>query len=160
MFNRTNIKLFSAFMLLCLTNSCARQISSSSYDSVSVGEVANTYLGVVESARDVEVAPDQLEDNEHGAIVGGLGGAVAGSAVGKGRGSGLATIAGATVGAIAGSMAEKQLKTQAGVEYVVRLEDGSFKTIVQGPNPRISVGQTVFLHVYKNGRSRISARQG
>lgn len=149
------IKILTAALLLSTLGSCARQISSSAYDSVSIGEVAETYYGVVESARSVEVAPEQLQDNQHGQIAGGLGGAILGSKIAKG--SDIGTLAGAVVGSLAGSMAEQKLKTQKGVEYIVRLEDGSFKTLVQGPSPIIGIGQSVFLHVYKNGRSRVVA---
>lgn len=146
--------------------SCARQLSSNVYSEGTVGEACKTYPGVIISAREVTVeGGDSLGDNTAGIIGGGIGGAVLGSMVGKGSGNTLATLAGAGLGAVGGAYAEKALKSQQAMEYVVSLENGEAKTVVQGLDPRLAVGQNVYLMITEmvsnhgaTGRSRVVAR--
>lgn len=151
--------------LLCMVvaamsaGGCARQISSNVYSGAAVGEASTTYPGVIISARGVTVEDKEyLEQNGLGIIGGGLGGAYLGSKIGKGEGNALATVGGAVAGAVAGAFAEKALKSQNAMEYVVALENGESKTVVQGPDPTLAVGQKVWLMVSYQGRSRVSPR--
>tara|TARA_A100000171_G_C2134489_1_gene149141 strand:+ start:379 stop:1017 length:639 start_codon:yes stop_codon:yes gene_type:complete len=151
-----------AFACLCLTVlslslvGCARQISPNVYSDKSVGETSRTYRGVVVSKRQVEVAgSDKLQENTTGALLGGAGGAVAGSAFGGGHGNTAATILGGIGGAVAGAYAQKALESQDGFEYVVELRGGELKTVVQGTEPSLEVGQNVLMMVSHKGRSRI-----
>jgi len=148
------------FSLVLLCCSCARQVSPNVYSGASVGEVSSTYSGVIISARLVSIEDTEyLGDNPLGIIGGGAVGALAGSQVGKGKGSTVAAIAGGVAGATLGAMAEKSLKKQNAMEYIVSLENGESKTVVQGPDPAYSVGQKVWLIVSHQGRSRITPRQ-
>lgn len=145
---------------LLLTSGCARQISSNVYSAASVGEVSSSAPGVVISARPVTVEDKEyLEENGLGIVGGGLGGALAGSQIGKGRGNTLATIGGGVAGAVAGAYAEKALKTQNAMEYIVSLESGEAKSVVQGMDPTFAVGQKVWVIASNQGRSRVIARQ-
>lgn len=142
-----------------LSTGCARQISSNVYSARSVGEASETYPGVIISARTVAVEDQEyLGDNTLGIVGGGIGGALLGSTIGKGSGNTLATVAGGVLGATGGAFAEKALKSQQGMEYVVSLENGQTRTVVQGPDPQLSVGQSVFVMVSHHGRSRVVAR--
>jgi outer membrane lipoprotein SlyB len=142
-----------------ISSSCARQISSNVYSGAAVGETSTTYPGVIISARGVVVEDKEyLEQNGLGIIGGGVGGAYLGSKIGKGEGNTLATVGGALAGAAAGAFAEKALKSQNAMEYVVALENGESKTVVQGPEPTMGVGQKVWLMVSYQGRSRITPR--
>jgi outer membrane lipoprotein SlyB len=139
---------------------CARQISSNVYSAASVGEVSKTVPGVIISARTVTVEDaEYLGDNTLGILGGGAAGALIGSRVGKGSGNTLATIAGGVGGAVAGAFAEKALKTQNAYEYIVALDNGDSKTVVQGLDPAFAVGQKVWLIESMQGRSRVTARQ-
>jgi outer membrane lipoprotein SlyB len=139
---------------------CARQISSNVYSANAVGETSTTYPGVVISCRQVLVEDKEyLEQNGLGIIGGGVTGGYLGSKVGKGEGNMLATVGGAIVGATAGAYAEKMLKSQNAIEYVVALENGEAKTVTQGLDPSYSAGQKVWLIVSQRGRSRIVPRQ-
>ena len=62
------------------------------------------------------------------------------------------------IGGITGAYAEKQLKTQGAVEYVVRMSNGELKTLVQGPKPRFSVDQEVFIIENSGGRTRLRGK--
>ena len=115
-----------------------------------------TYEGTITHMREVTVQDkERLEENGLGIIGGGIGGALAGNQLGKGKGNAMTTIGGALAGATAGAFAEKALKTQKGVEYIVQLDNGQMVTVVQGPSPSFSVGQKVFVIVGQQGRSRI-----
>lgn len=156
-------RIVTLFCLSCVAmvifGGCARQISSNVYSGASVGETSTTYPGVIIGARQVTVEDKEyLEQNGLGIIGGGVGGAYLGSKIGKGEGNTLATVGGAVAGAVAGAYAEKALKSQNAMEYVVALENGESKTVVQGPDPMMGVGQKVWLMVSYQGRSRITAR--
>lgn len=145
---------------ILFSSSCARQISSNVYSGGAVGEVSSTYAGTIISARVVTIQDQEyLENNGLGLVGGGVGGAILGSQVGKGRGNTAATIAGGILGATAGAFAEQNLKSQNAMEYVVQLENGEAKTVVQGPEPQLGVGQRVWLMSSHQGRSRIVPRQ-
>lgn len=135
---------------------CARQISPNVYSDSSVGETSSTFRGVVVTKRQVEVAgSDKLQDNTAGGLIGGATGAVAGSAIGGGRGNIAATVLGGLGGAVAGAYAQKALESQQAFEYTIELHNGDMKTVVQGLEPSLSVGQSVLLIVSGKGRSRI-----
>jgi outer membrane lipoprotein SlyB len=157
---RRSITLISmALLVAVVATGCARQISSNVYSASSVGETSTTYPGVIISARQVTVEDKEyLEQNGLGIVGGGVGGALAGSQFGKGTGNTLATVGGAVAGAVAGAYAEKALKSQNAMEYVVALENGESKTVVQGLDPTLAVGQKVWLMVSYQGRSRVTAR--
>ena len=152
-------KLLVVFAAIGMFTSCAREISSDVYHASHVGEASMTYPGVIIHARQVSaVEHERLEENGLGIIGGGIGGALAGSQFGKGDGNTVATVGGALVGATAGAFAEKALKTQTAMEYIVQLDNGQSMTVVQGPQPTFSPGQPVFVIIGQQGRSRVIAR--
>lgn len=158
-------KLISLFLVVALGlsfTSCARNLSPNVYSEGTVGEACRTYPGVIISAREVSVeGGDSLGDNTAGIVGGGIGGAVLGSMVGKGKGNTLATLAGVGLGAVGGAYAEKALKSQQAMEYVISLDSGEARTIVQGLDPRFAVGQNVYLmetSYGRQGRSRVVTR--
>lgn len=149
-------------LLTGATTGCARQISSNVYSAASIGEASTTYAGVIVSARPVIVQDKEyLEENGLGVVGGGLAGGVIGSQFGKGGGNTLATVAGAVVGATTGAFAEKALKEQNAIEYIVQLDNGSAMTIVQGVEPSFTAGQAVWIIIgshHGQNRSRITSR--
>jgi len=152
-------KMCAVLACIASLSSCAREISSNVYAADSVGEASRTLSGVVISARGITVQDsERLQDNGLGIIGGGLAGAYGGSHIGKGDGNTLATIGGAVIGATAGAFAEKSLKTQQGIEYVVKLDNGEAMTVVQAVSPQFSVGQNVYVIISHQGRSRVIAR--
>lgn len=135
---------------------CARQISPDVHAGRTAGETIATYGGVIETARFVEIQEgDTLERNKTGQLLGGLAGGVAGARFGDGIGRALAIGAGAIAGAFIGAFAERELKRQPAIEYIVRTEKGDLVTIVQGPEPQLSPGQRVFVQEGRYGRGRI-----
>jgi outer membrane lipoprotein SlyB len=87
--------------------------------------------------------------------LGAVGGGLAGSFVGKGTGNAAATLGGAALGGLAGTFAEKALKHQEGMEYAVKLTNGSMMSVVQGLENPMSPGTPVLVMVSQDGRSRV-----
>jgi len=136
---------------------CARQISSDVYSGASVGEASTVYSGTVISARQIQVQDDEyLEGNGLGMLGGAVGGGILGSAFGKGSGQVLGAAVVAIGGAVAGTRLENNLKKQTATEYVVELDNGEKKSVVQQGTP-LPIGQTVNLLLSERGRSRIVA---
>jgi len=147
---------FFTFAILILTAACARNIDPNVYKASHIGETSTTYMATIVNVRQVMVEDKEyLEQNGMGLIGGGGLGALAGSQFGKGRGEVVGGILGGIAGAVAGTYAEKELKSQMALEYVVKLDDGRLKTLVQGQNPTYRVGERVYLAMSHGGRSRI-----
>jgi len=142
--------------LTTLLGGCARQISPNVYSEASVGETSQTFRGKVLTAREVLIeGKEKLDQNSTGLLGGGLAGGVIGNQFGQGGGNLAMTAAGALAGALGGAFAQKELEKQNAIEYTLELQDGSLRTVVQGPEPRFMAGQKILLMVYYNGRSRI-----
>lgn len=157
MLMRIAIIIISTPLFLAGLTGCASNIGSSHYETAQVGEATRTYEGVVQSKRIVKV-----EGNGTTQVISSLAGAAAGGAlgntVGGGSGNTAMTIGGALAGAAAGNAVGKKLSGQEAYEYTVKLSDGSLRTIVQGADVDLAVGQAVYVQVSKNGRSRITPR--
>ena len=135
---------------------CARQISPGVYTGEHVGEVRETYVGTLQSARVVTVQEDELlEDNRTGGLLGGVAGGAAASRIGQGTGKAVAIAGGALAGATLGALAERSVKRQQAMEYIVRLDNGALLTVVQGMQPQIAVGQRVYVQESARGRGRV-----
>lgn len=157
--NKINVLL--ACSVTVLIAGCARNISSDTYSDKHVDEATQTYAGRIVSVRKVQVkAAEKLEENTTGAAIGAIAGGVAGYQFGGGRGQVAATGAGALLGGIAGAFAQDALGSQEALEYVVQLESGALRTVVQGLDPALSPGQNVLLMVSMKGRSRVIAING
>jgi outer membrane lipoprotein SlyB len=96
--------------------------------------------GVVVSVKKVKV---KGQSNYIGAIAGGVGGAALGNQVGKGDGKTVATILGAVGGAFAGREIEKQVKSDHRYDVVVRLDNGSSRTLSYANDPGLAAGAKV-----------------
>lgn len=143
---------------LCFNLSgCARNISSDTYSASHVGEASQTYQGVIVAKRQVNVEEgERLQDNTAGLVGGGVGGGLLGSLLGGGKGRVLGAVGGAAAGALAGAYAQKALSQQTAWEYTVKLDNGSLRTVVQGQDTSLSIGQKVLLQVSHGGRSRVT----
>lgn len=152
-------KIFLLSSVLCcgvlLLSGCARNISANSYDARALdGRGMVSHPCTVVNVRTVVVEEgDYLENNQAGILMGGIAGGLAGNMIGGGRGRTLATGVGALAGAAGGAYAEKALKSQNAYEYVVRMQDGSRRTVVQGMDTRLYEGQEALL-IEGTGSSR------
>ncbi len=139
--------------------SCSRETSSDVYDDQTFGEAAATYPGTVIHMQEVTVKNGRgLQDNTTGLVGGGLAGALLGSTIGRGEGAVVGTVAGGLLGATGGAALEGGLKKQKAMQYIVKLDNGELKTIVQAIEPRLITGEQVYVMLSREGRSRVIAR--
>lgn len=96
--------------------------------------------GVVQA---VNVANVKGKPNFLGAIAGGVAGAALGNQVGKGDGKTAATVLGAVGGAVAGREVEKRVRSGTRYDVVVKLDDGSSRTVSFEADPGFKVGSKV-----------------
>lgn len=162
MMTKKSLKTFTNVLLVSVmalgATGCTRDISSGTYAGSHVGEAVSTYEGTIIGKRVVMVKEgEKLTDNTAGMVTGAIAGGVLGSMFGGGRGQLATTAGGALLGAGAGALAQDKLSEQQAFEYTVKLKDGSMKTIVQGKDMELSVGQKVMVHISSGGRSRITA---
>ncbi len=156
--SKNALKIALAAALTLNLTGCARNISSGTYASGHVGEAVQTEAGVIVAKRQVVVQEgEKLQDNTVGLLGGAVAGGVLGSLVGGGRGSTLAAVGGAAAGAAAGAYAQQELSKQNAWEYTVKLDNGSMRTIVQGQDTNLNIGQKVLVQISHRGRSRITA---
>ena len=121
---------------------CAKDISPQTYEVGSVGQAASATPATVVSWRYVHVAGTESVGTTVGAVAGGA----AGSAIGGNtRVNIIGAVGGALIGGLAGGAIEGGLTSQKGIEYVIEVQNGGLKTIVQGPGPQFAVGQRVLL---------------
>lgn len=148
--------ILAAVSVATLVSGCAREISSNVYSEAHVGEASKTFFGTVVSVRNVTVqGKEKLDENSTGIAMGAIAGGVAGTQLGGGRGRIATTVGGALLGATAGAFAQKALETQDALEYTVELHNGELRTIVQGPENALRVGQPALVMVSRDGRSRV-----
>ncbi|MDP1707894.1 MAG: glycine zipper 2TM domain-containing protein [Gammaproteobacteria bacterium] len=96
--------------------------------------------GVVESVREIVRSG---EASGLGAAGGAIVGGALGSQVGGGKGKTAATVVGAVGGAVAGNMIERQVKSTAGYEITILLENGSRRVITVADAPTWRPGDHV-----------------
>ena len=95
--------------------------------------------GTIQSIDSAKRDPNNLIGTIAGAVVGG----VVGSQIGAGRGQTVATIAGTAGGAVAGHEIQKRTSKNDDVKVSVKMDDGSYQTIVQDSDLGLRVGDHV-----------------
>jgi outer membrane lipoprotein SlyB len=98
---------------------------------------------ILATVEDVKEVTTPGEHTAIGPIAGGVAGAVLGSQIGGGNGRKIATVLGALGGAMAGKHIEKQARGEKHWETVVRLEDGSQRTVQSAVQPFWHAGDRV-----------------
>ena len=96
--------------------------------------------GVVTSVTKVKV---KGKSNYLGAIAGGVAGAALGNQVGKGDGNTAATVLGAVGGAVAGREIEKRVKSGDRYDVLVKLDNGTSRTVSYENDPGFKSGVKV-----------------
>lgn len=112
----------------------------SSAPKARAGAAACVGCGTVESINLVET-PDKTTGV--GAVAGGLTGALLGNQIGRGDGRTVMTIAGGAGGAYLGNKIEQNTRRTSSYKIVVRMENGSLRTIYQTEAPSVAVGGQV-----------------
>lgn len=151
-FNRSILVILG--VLLALT-SCAPHLGGSDYAVSDVGSIGQTLKGVIIAARVIKIRPNDAEKMGTGATVGAVTGTAVGTTLGGSpKGSLLAGAFTGLAGGVAGHMLEKKLTEQDGMEYQIKLTDGSIITLAQGIEPRLAVGTKVLVIHSTSGQAR------
>lgn len=100
-------------------------------------------VGILATVEEVKEVTVPGEHTALGPIAGGVAGAVLGHQVGGGSGKKIATVLGALGGALAGRHIEQQARGEKRWETVVRLEDGSQRTVQSTLQPFWHAGERV-----------------
>ena len=118
------------------------QQNANSYSTPYQNNAAN--YGVIDA---IQVIRPANNTSGGGAIVGGLIGGLLGNQVGNGNGRTAATVAGAVGGAMVGNNVEHNKNTRNADQYQiqVRLDNGSFTTVVQDSLYDLRVGDRIRL---------------
>lgn len=133
-----NPKLIIAIAAAILLTACASGKSGDVYTRDQVRQVQTYRVGTIETIRPVRIEGTKTPiGSTAGAVVGG----VAGSTVGSGKGSAVVAVLGAVAGGVAGAAVEEGLTRQDGLEFDIRLENGSHISVVQAAQ---SVDQETF----------------
>lgn len=116
---------------------CKERQGQNTYNASEVGVSRAVEFGTILNVREVQITG---ENSGTGTLLGAGIGAGGGSYVGNGSGQAWATAGAAILGAVAGHYAEQELNDRKALEYVVNLQSGETKTIVQ----EIKEGEAVF----------------
>ena len=121
---------------------CVTTQMAGDFPARELGAAEAVKFGVAYSVRAVQVdAPPTYIGAGGGALLGGL----AGSTIGHGVGSAAGAVAGALLGGVAGNAIERRATQTQGEEITVRLDDGSFISVIQANEPFIVPGERVEL---------------
>lgn len=109
---------------------CAQPtLTGTTYSRGEARQAQTVQMGMVES-----VTPVVIEGRTDGVVGAGTGavlGGIVGHGIGGGRGQDIATVAGVVAGGIAGQRIEEAASRRQGIEITVRLDNGSFVSVVQ-----------------------------
>lgn len=82
-----------------------------------------------------------------GAVIGAVAGGVLGSTIGKGDGRTAATVVGAVGGGVVGNQIGKRNDGDGTAwRIVIRMDNGQYATVTQGPDPQVRNGDYVTIH--------------
>ncbi len=130
--------LFVPFILV----GCASEKGGEVYTRDEVRQVQHFKVGTVESVHKVRIEGTKSPvGSTAGAVVGGI----AGSGASQGKTGQVAAVIGAVVGGVVGAAAEEGITRENGNEYSIKLEDGSYISVVQaiGKDEDIKAGDKV-----------------
>jgi outer membrane lipoprotein SlyB len=142
----TSLTLYSIFITGCETSSQGGK----TYTRGQAQQQMQVFNGILLNVAAVTIEP---EETGGGAAVGAASGGIMGSMLGSGRGSTLGALGGALAGAAVGSKAEQSIRTVAGHELEVELDDGRIMVIVQEADDVFLVGDRVRVVVDSKGGS-------
>jgi outer membrane lipoprotein SlyB len=136
-----------------LAGGCAYPAGSTDYRAYETLGEQSVRFGVVESVREVRIAPhDTGVGTASGAVLGGI----AGSNVGGGSGQVAGAIGGAILGGIIGQNVEKSANERPGLEVTVLLDNGRYISVVQEAGEGFRAGDRVRILSGRGGITRVT----
>ncbi|WP_225737450.1 glycine zipper 2TM domain-containing protein [Dyella acidiphila] len=105
--------------------------------------------GVVQQVQQIYIQQQGTNHAVLGTVIGAVAGGLLGSTIGHGRGNTAATVVGAVAGGAAGNAIGSQNSQPGGAapawQIVVRMDNGQYATVTQGPNPGVRPGDYVVI---------------
>lgn len=143
--------------MLCLSG-CAHDPAPENEVVTSDEKVSKVSEGFIKSKSDVTATNDKclLLDNAAGTIGGGVAGVLLANPIGRGTGTVVAKVVGGVAGAFGGAYAEEHLKSHKDIKYVVELNNGTIKTVVQHAEPALFEGQKVYVVETTDGHGYVT----
>jgi outer membrane lipoprotein SlyB len=126
--NKIAILLVSAPFILV---GCASEKGGDVYSRDQVRQVQHFKVGTIESVHKVRIEGTK---SQVGTTAGSIVGGIAGSGTSQGKTGQVAAVLGAVVGGVVGAAAEEGYTREDGFEYSIKLEDGSYISVVQAAN--------------------------
>ncbi|MBU0972113.1 MAG: glycine zipper 2TM domain-containing protein [Proteobacteria bacterium] len=145
--------IFFAVITAVLISGCASSKSSEVYSREQAQKAQTVVAGTVESVKQITIEGTKTPV---GTIAGGVAGGVLGSTIGGGSGRSVATVVGALAGAAAGTAAEEGLTKKAGLEIVVKQDNGQTIVVVQEADVMFGPGDRVRIISAPDGTTRVS----
>ena len=143
--NMNQLSIFRLMVagLFCLAPACTSR-DGNTYSREALGRVGGAEKGVVANVRPVKVEGS----TRTGTLLGGIAGAALGNELGRGSGDAariLGTAGGAVAGGVVGGGTEKAITGTNAYEYIVKMDSGASKTIVQRDQQPLPQGERVVL---------------
>lgn len=132
---------------------CVSSKSGDVYSRDQAQKSQTVVAGTVESVKQVTIEGTKTPV---GTVAGGVAGGALGSTIGRGSGRTVAVVAGALVGAVAGTAAEEGLTRKAGLEIVIRQDNGQTIVVVQEADVFFASGDRVRIITAPDGTTRVS----
>lgn len=123
-----NTKLILSLSAVILLGACATGKSGDVYTRDQVRQVQTYKVGVIEQINKVRIEGTQ---SQIGSAAGTIAGGIAGSGAAGGKAGEVASVLGAVVGGMVGAAAEEAYTRESGLEFGIKMEDGSHISVVQ-----------------------------
>ena len=134
--------IVSLGVTVTLLTGCGQNISTNTYQAAETGVASKVLYGTIIAQRPVAIDTS----NNIGGLAGAGAGAVGGSAIGgSARSNIVGAIGGAVAGGIAGQAVDKAVNRKKGMEYIIRLNDGSTISVTQAHDLHLAVNQRVLV---------------
>lgn len=148
------VKGFTLMTVLAIVfTGCASSRSGEVYSRDQALQTQTLMTGTVESVKKVTIEGTKTPV---GTTVGGVAGGVLGSTIGSGAGETVATVVGALAGAALGTAAEEGVTRKAGLQIVVKEDNGRTIVVVQEADVMFAPGDRVNIIVAPDGTTRLS----
>lgn len=136
------VTIFSALGIAAITGHIplARSDPAPEAEQAKPAAAICSRCGVVSSIRAIE---SEGQATGLGAVAGGVTGALLGNQIGSGNGRTAMTVVGAAGGAYVGNRIERQVRARVTYKVVVRMDDGTRRTVYLGHAPAAAVGERV-----------------
>lgn len=144
---------FLSVMFLLSPSANAGEYSANYYGRGNSMQQQDVKMGIVVAVRDVVINTQSTTAQQVSYGAGALVGTVIGAAAGNGNGRYVAGAVGGVIGSLVGNAANEAMSRRAGIEAIIRFDDGHVAAFTQEADVQLAAGQKVFvIGSYSNAR--------